>query len=503
MPFMSSLRFVWWSAALAIGGCSAILGDDFRIADDAATSGAGGNAGGTAQGASGPGGGSSLSLAHEWSMSFGDPDEQYATALAVDGNDQVVVGGYFRGVLEIGGDTLVWAGQVNDAFVAKFSPAGEALWARRYGSTDFYAITAVTDLAIDAAGNIYASGTFRTPVDFGASTGPLVADSEADGFLLKLNPNGATEWSIAWPNVGHGIPTAVALTPSGVVLAGVFDGQMDLGGGMLVAQGAADAFVASFDASGNHVASRRFGISGATDARDVAVDDMGNVFVLGNFDGSVDFGGTTLTNAGASDIFLAGFDAQLVHRFSHGYGTSGIESGQSLAIRGGSLVMAGSAGGPIDFGTGALPHGGSYDALLVELDTSGNHVRSYAAGDADGQHASGVIIEPDGSVLGAGSMRGAMSWQGVDLQAAGRFPIEDVWLARLDVPFAANYGDEFPQPSETQPGPLSGYPALASSPDGGIVMVGEFDGTIDFGGGPLVGQGESDFFVTKLRWAQK
>ena len=61
-------------------------------------------------------------------------------------------------------------------------------------------------------------------------------------------------------------------------------------------------FVAKFDAAGKHLWSQRFGDIGSYA---IAVDRADNVLVTGSFEGTVDFGGGTLTSAGFSDIFVA------------------------------------------------------------------------------------------------------------------------------------------------------------------------------------------------------
>src|SRR5439155_12885533 len=75
----------------------------------------------------------------------------------------------------------------------------------------------------------------------------------------------------------------------------------------------ADAYVAKYAPDGSLVWARRMGgdvvTSSADDgARGVAVDGGGNVYVAGQFNGTGDFGGVTLTAAGGRDAFVAKLD---------------------------------------------------------------------------------------------------------------------------------------------------------------------------------------------------
>ncbi|SHJ46731.1 hypothetical protein SAMN02745146_3161, partial [Hymenobacter daecheongensis DSM 21074] len=51
------------------------------------------------------------------------------------------------------------------------------------------------------------------------------------------------------------------------------------------------------------------GTGGTSITRATATDSRGNVFITGNFLGSVSFGGTRLTSAGSNDVFVAKWDA--------------------------------------------------------------------------------------------------------------------------------------------------------------------------------------------------
>ena len=69
----------------------------------------------------------SQSLAHLFSQRFGDTDGDQGLAIAVDGEGDVLVTGFFEGTVDSGGGPLTSAGG-SDIFFAKYDAAGEHLW---------------------------------------------------------------------------------------------------------------------------------------------------------------------------------------------------------------------------------------------------------------------------------------------------------------------------------------------------------------------------------------
>ncbi len=88
-------------------------------------------------------------------------------------------------------------------------------------------------------------------------------------------------------------------------MAGELDGTVDFGGGPISKVGDPDALLVKLDVTGEHLASERFGDAGWQNFNDVAVDGAGDVFVIGNFHGSIDLGTGPLTSADYFDVFLA------------------------------------------------------------------------------------------------------------------------------------------------------------------------------------------------------
>ncbi len=76
-----------------------------------------------------------------------------------------------------------------------------------------------------------------------------------------------------------------------VYAVGTFEGTVDFGGGPLVSAGGSDVFLVKYSASGDHLWSRRFGGPEEEDAPSVAVDASGAVYLGAETDGSQDFAG--------------------------------------------------------------------------------------------------------------------------------------------------------------------------------------------------------------------
>lgn len=100
------------------------------------------------------------------------------------------------------------------------------------------------------------------------------------------------------------------------MVAGVFEGNADVGGSMLVSAGGRGAYVAKFDGAGNVLWSKRFGGPGNEYGRGIAVDGAGDVIVSGQFMDVVDFGGGPLGANGRESGFLLKLDPAGDHVWS-------------------------------------------------------------------------------------------------------------------------------------------------------------------------------------------
>ncbi|HMY16076.1 MAG TPA: hypothetical protein PKA58_07085 [Polyangium sp.] len=114
---------------------------------------------------------------------FGDSADQLVTSVTVDPLGHVLLGGYYKGVLNFG-KTPLGIAMNNTLFLAKLDADLNELWARAMFSNQAqYSIHVGTD----AAANILLSGGFygSLPIEVGK---PLVSAGNADIFVAKLAP---------------------------------------------------------------------------------------------------------------------------------------------------------------------------------------------------------------------------------------------------------------------------------------------------------------------------
>ncbi len=296
--------------------------------------------------------------AHVWSARYGATNgEVYDPAVALDGSGNVVVVGTFTDGIDPGGGLLTSAGG-RDLFVAKYNMTGAYQWSERFGDTS---VDLGLGIAASASGNVVVSGLSATGLDFGG--GAL----NPGGFVAGLDAAGVPQWGRG----GGERVSAVAVDGDDNVLAtGRFTGTTDFGGGPLTSAGSIDAFLVKYDAGGTHQWSKRLGGTGADWGRDVAVDVSDHVAVTGQFAETVDFGGGALTSAGGSDIFVADYDADGVHRWSRAFGSNSTvtETGNGVACDpSGNVLVTGQFGGTVDFGGGPLTSAGLDDIFIASF----------------------------------------------------------------------------------------------------------------------------------------
>ncbi|MBW2524049.1 MAG: hypothetical protein JRI23_07735 [Deltaproteobacteria bacterium] len=292
---------------------------------------------------------------HLWSAAFGDNSEQAAYGVGVDGSNDVYVAGDFFGTITFGALPALTSAGERDIFVAKLSGAdGTPVWATRFGDN---AHDEVYDLAVDAAGNVILTGAFTEDIDFGG--GPFsTVDTFNDGYLVKLSgTDGSHIWSYQFGGADDDNGDALAVDGAGAFyLTGQTEAGVDFGGGTVANGSSRDAFVVKFDAANAHVWSIGISGSGWEDGEALTVDSSGNVWAGGDFENTVILGANTITSLGDDDFWVAKLDpTNGAVLWGAGYGGAGDENLDALAADGlGNVLLGGSFEQRMDLGDGEM-----------------------------------------------------------------------------------------------------------------------------------------------------
>jgi len=299
----------------------------------------------------------SSSGAHRWSKVLGGASDDGGVDVAVDGSGNVALTGTFQDTVDFGGGPLTSVGG-SDIFLASYDPDGTHRWSKGFGSLSDEDGKSV---AASRSGNVTISGRFKEGVDFGG--GLLASPGKTDTFMATYDATGVHQWSKRLGGEGmaecFGEDLAVD-TDGNIATTGCFTEAVDFGGGPLTSIGLIDVFLASYTPSGAHRWSKRFGHLTFDKGQGVAVDSAGNIFVTGSFEENINLGGGQLLSDGAGDLFVGSFDMSGLHRWSKRFGGSTFDRSFDLAVDpDGNVVATGSFGHIVDFGGGPLTASGT------------------------------------------------------------------------------------------------------------------------------------------------
>ena len=287
-------------------------------------------------------------------------------------------------------------------------------WARSVGGTS-------TDIgygiAVDASDNVYVTGVFNGTVDFDPGSGTTNLTSAGfDVFFAKYNSSGELVWAKSVGGSSSDFGYGIAVDAIGnVYVTGYFNGTVDFDPGSgttnLTSAGLSDVFFAKYNSSGDLVWAKSVGGSATDVGRSIVLDASGNVYVTGDFAGTVDFdpgsGTTNLTSAGGFDVFFAKYNTSGDLVWAKSVGGSLSDDGRSIAVdASGNVHVTGFFNGTADFdpgsGTTNLTSGGSFDVFFAKYNFFGELVWAKGVGGTSLDFGSSIDVDASGNVYVTG-----------------------------------------------------------------------------------------------------
>ncbi|NET45678.1 DUF4347 domain-containing protein, partial [Okeania sp. SIO2B3] len=322
--------------------------------------------------------------------------------IATDSNGNVWATGSFFGSIDIDGDgnnDLTSNGFI-DSYVAKFDSNGNFLFGKNIGArtnNDYgYGI------ATDSNGNVWTTGYFHDDIDIDSDgNNDLTSNGYFDSYVAKFDSNGNFQFikhiGGSGGDFGRGITTD---TDGNAWATGEFSGNIDIdgdGNNDLSNNGVSDSYVAKFDSNGNLLFAQNIGGSNSNSGNGIATDSNGNVWITGEFQGSMDIdgdGNNDLTSNSSYDSYVAKLDSNGNFLFAQNIGGSSSDIGNGIATdSNGNVWATGQFSGSIDIdsdGNNDLASNGNTDSYVVkfssnvnELDEEAPTVETFTPADND------------------------------------------------------------------------------------------------------------------------
>lgn len=277
-------------------------------------------------------------------------------------------------------------------------------WAKDYGDHGANNESSVK-LTIGNDGSVYNIGSYRGTADFdpSLSVSNLIAVGMTDIYFTKSDTAGNLIWAKSIGSFDFEFPKSIEVDSLGnVFVIGMFNNTCDFDPSnssyFVTSSGANDCFIAKYDDTGNFLWVKTFGAINNDYISSSCLDRMGNIYLTGNFDKTIDFDfgiNSYQANADSGNVFLLKLNNNGDFQWLNTVGGISLNGG-SMANAGdikinslNEIVFSGIFRDTIDFDPSninsynLISSGGSFpfDQFIVKYDLQGNFLNAAKYGN--------------------------------------------------------------------------------------------------------------------------
>jgi len=451
-------------------------------------------------------------------VSSSNAEECFSMTLDISGN--LIMTGFFASTVDFNPDPTftdpLTAVGGRDIYVQKISSSGELRWAKSMGgtSTPDQGMSVTTD----PFKNVITVGSFVGTADFnpGAGNSPLTSSGYSDAFVQKMDSSGNFIWAFKIGGATYYDEARSVCTDasSNIYVSGIFRGTVDFDPGTeshpLTSSGNDDIFLAKYNAMGEFQWAVSFGAASSDKPFGVAVDNLYNVYLSGNFWGTVDFdpgsGNSSITSGSGGNIFILKLNASLGLQWVRNIGATSSISNTALTLDySNNIILAGDFYTKLVFNPGGdstvlnSTASGSNNAYFCKYDNAGNllYAKNFGGNSTSGAQAKSIYCDEADNLLLSGSLSGVVDFDpGIETTQITSAGSGDAFVALYDMDGNFQWVKVFQ-------GTISEYCNGAQKDSyGNVFCIGKFAGTTDFNPGTginnITGAGNSDVFFLKL-----
>jgi len=243
-----------------------------------------------------------------WAFAEGGYNADWSYEIAVDANGNFAIAGSFDDTLNLSGNILVARGW-GDAIVAYYDSAGVLKWFDQAGgySTQTVTADAAYSLAFDSANKLWVTGYYQDDIIFGTDT--LTSLGYSDTYMVQYSPTGTVLQTKSFGGSGlHDRPTDIKIDNlDNVYVAASMYYNFTVDDSTYYTFGSTDAVVMKFNSTAQLQWLKKAGSSYSDFAGGLAVNAIGEVYVVGSMGDKapVIFDTVTVTPTGTEQWYEA------------------------------------------------------------------------------------------------------------------------------------------------------------------------------------------------------
>ena len=324
-----------------------------------------------------------------WNTFLGDIGNDQGNAIVIDGNGNVYISA---------SSDVTWGSPVQaytsgfDGVAVKLASNGALTWNTFLGASG---TDSGQSIAVDSGGNVYVIGqsdaTWGTPI--------RAYTLGQDIYVAELSSNGALTWNTFLGGSGTDGGADLALDSSGNVYA-VGNSSATWGAPVRAYTAGTDGYVTKLDNNGALTWNTFLGGSGTDTVTGVAVDGSGNAYVSGNT--AATWGAPVRAYTLGNDIYAAKLDSSGTLTWNTFLGGSGNDTASEVAVDGSGNVSI-SASSDVTWGTPVRAYTAGTDSFAAQLTNNGALTWNTFLGGGGSDSSGEIGVDGSGNVYVAGN----------------------------------------------------------------------------------------------------